>query len=358
MSLNLLKLTSDHEDAYEDLLQDCRWSMLYHSLTYRRFLIDFLPADAQDCYLLAFNKSKLVGALPCFMIDGPVGPVINSLPFYGSHGSVLTRPGANRDISEFLIQGLANFCLKRKVSFSTVIDTPFSSNEKLLKEKMNFQFRDYRIGQVTHLPPAEDLEITERKLLDSYHQKTRNAVRKGLRSGLVFCSDQSEEALEAIHLLHKANILSIGGIPKPRGFFDAISRQMQYDVDYRIYYAQTVSGDIVCALMLLYFKDTVEYFVPATAEAWRSSQALSALIHIAMVEAVRDRNAKIWNWGGTWPTQIGVKQFKSRWGTQEYPYNYYTSVFKNINTLRELSSKSLLSGYPWFYTIPFAVLEE
>ena len=358
MSLNLSKLTLEHEDAYEDLLQGCSWAMLYHSLKYRQFLIDFLPSDAEDHYLLAFDQSTLVGALPCFLIDGPFGPVLNSLPFFGSHGSILTKGESSPAISKFLIQGLTDLCLQRKVSFSTVIDTPFSNFEVPIKEKIKFQFRDYRIGQVTYLQQDEDPAKIEEKLLGSYHQKTRNAVRKGLRSGLIFRNDQNEKALDTLYLLHKENIQSMGGIPKPRSFFNVIDRQMKYNEDYRIYYAQSVSGEIVCALMLLYFKDTVEYFVPATAKAWRSSQALSALIHLAMLDSVRERKARIWNWGGTWPNQLGVKQFKSRWGTEDHPYNYYTSIFdQNIN-LSEVSPNSLLSGYPWFYTVPFSALEK
>jgi hypothetical protein len=332
--------------------------MIYHSLGYRRFLKNFLSAAVEDHYLLAFEGDQLVGALPCFLMNGPLGSVLNSLPFFGSHGSILLRPGASPSTSNALIVGMMELCRRRSAAFATVIDTPFLSNEEAFMRAMNFQYRDQRIGQFTPLPERGQAGDVSESLLALYHQKTRNIVRKALRSGLFFGYDQSQQTLDALYALHEANILGIGGIAKPKHFFDSIASQMQVDVDYRIYTARTEKGEIVCALMLLYFKDIVEYFVPATSKSWRSAQPLSALIHLAMCDAVLERSARIWNWGGTWLTQDGVYHFKSRWGTRDHPYHYYTRVFLDPQSLGGVDSQLLLQGYPWFYTVPFSILEE
>jgi hypothetical protein len=358
MSRELTELTAKHEGAYEELLQLCPWAMVYHSLTYRRFLKDFLPSSAEDHYLLVFEGNQLVGALPCFLIDGPHGAVVNSLPFFGSHGSILLRAGANEAAAAVLAEGLMDLCHSRNVSFATVIDTPFSNNEDLFKRAMDFQFRDQRIGQFTPLPEGDVPQQVGESLMALYHQKTRNIVRKALRSGLAFGHDQSQQTLDALHAMHEANILSIGGIAKPRSFFTSITSQLSYDKDYRIYTARTSTGEIVSALMLLYFKDTVEYFVPATLESWRTAQPLSGLIHLAMLDAVLERQYRNWNWGGTWLTQDGVYHFKSRWGTRDYPYHYYTRVFLDKHKLSAITPKELLEGYQWFYTVPFSALGQ
>lgn len=358
MSLKLAELRSEYFDAYEELLQVCPWAMVYHSLTYRRFLKDFLPTSAEDHYLLVFDEKQLIGALPCFLIDGPYGVVINSLPFFGSNGGILLRPGANSATSEILVNGLMDLCESRNVSFATLIDTPFVNNENVYKRVIDFQFRDQRIGQFTPLPEGNNSQEIGENLLALYHQKTRNIVRKALRSGLVFGHNQSQQTLEALHFIHDTNILGMGGIAKPRRFFSSIANQLTYDRDYRIYTAINDEGEIVSALMLLYFKDTVEYFVPATLESWRSAQPLSALIHLAMLDAILERQSRNWNWGGTWLTQDGVYHFKSRWGTRDYPYHYYTRVFPNNHKLRGLSRRELLDGYQWFYTVPFSAIGQ
>jgi len=358
MSLELTELRAEHEVAYEELLQACPSSMIYHSLTYRRFLKDFLPSSAEDHYFLVFDDNQLVGALPCFLIDGPHGAVVNSLPFFGSHGSILFRPSANNTAVAILADGLMDLCQSRNVSFATVIDTPFSNNEDVFRCAMDFQFHDQRIGQFTPLPEGNNPQQVSENLLALYHQKTRNIVRKALRSGLVLGHDQSQQTLDALHFMHETNILGIGGIAKPRSFFTSITSQLFYDKDYRIYTARTDTDEIVSVLMLLYFKDTVEYFVPATLESWRTAQPLSALIHLAMLDAVLERQSRNWNWGGTWLTQAGVYHFKSRWGTRDYPYRYYTRVFPDEHRLCGISRQDLLDNYQWFYTVPFSALGQ
>lgn len=358
MALELAFLSGEHEKAYEELLMDCSSAMLYHSLAYRLFLKDFLPPQSEDCYLLAFDNGRLVGALPTFLIDGPNGVVLNSLPFFGSHGSIILAQKSNPQTASFLAKELHDLCVARKVTYATVIDTPFIDNEKLFHYGLGFQYKDYRIGQFTALPQETEIEKIDESLLALYHQKTRNIVRKALGSGLVFSYDQNRLTLDALHALHEKNMLEIGGIAKPRRFFKCISSHLKPDLDYRIYTARNEGNEIVCALMLLYYKDMVEYFVPATANLWRSAQPLSALIHIAMRDAVSERNAKIWNWGGTWPTQDGVYHFKSRWGTKNYNYNYYIRIFPKKERVLGVNKISLLSNYPWFYTVPFSILEN
>jgi hypothetical protein len=354
----ITELTPIHERAYEELLQVCPCAMLYHSLAYKRFLNDFLPSTTEEHYLLAYVDGQIAGALPCFLALGPFGPVVNSLPFFGSHGGLLLRPSASPEVAVALLDALLHLCRVRDVFAATVIDTPYLESKELFRRGIAFQYSDQRIGQLTDLPDRGTIEQTVEKLLALYHQKTRNIVRKALRNGLLYSHDQSTEALVALHRLHEVNILGIGGIAKPWHFFTSIATQLQYDVDYRIYTARTPEGAVVCALMLLYFKDTVEYFVPATDEKWRSHQPLSALIHLAMLDAVTERGSRRWNWGGTWVTQKGVYHFKSRWGTSDHPYSYYTRVFSGMRSLIGVKSSDLSEGYPWFYTIPYSSLEQ
>lgn len=358
MALELAVLNTQHEYAYGEFLLSCPSAMLYHSLAYRRFLRDFLPSNAQDFYLLAFENDRIVGAFPTFLIDGPLGAVLNSLPFFGSHGSLLISKDANPETASFLTNALKNLCITQNVVFATVIDTPHIANEEHFEHALGFQYDDKRIGQITTLPQEKEVGKVNESLLALYHQKTRNIVRKAFRSGLAFGYDQSPDTLDALHALHEINILGIGGIAKPKYFFEIIARHFQADKDYRVYTARTENNEIVCALLLLYYKDTVEYFVPATATSWRSAQPLSALIHIAMRDAVLDFGARTWNWGGTWLTQDGVYHFKSRWGATDHPYKYYTRIFLEERRLHGVRRNSMLQGYPWFYTVPFSVLEE
>lgn len=358
MKIDIHKLESRHDADYQRLLETCSWSMLYHSLKYRDLLLKFLP-KAEPHYFLAYKDGALVGALPSLLTDGPLGPVVNSLPFFGSHGGVLLSPCAGPDVLCALVGALNQLCEARGVVFATVIETPFSSLEDVYKSELRPDFIDGRIGQMTIMPSAEDYEIADTALMAIFHQKTRNAVRKGLGSDLVFGHESSREALEALYRLHENNMQALGGVVKPASFFHALAETMEYDSDYRIYVARVASGQIVSAMLLLYHGSYVEYFVPATDPEWRSSQPLSGLIYHAMRDAVVEKKSKTWNWGGTWLTQDGVYRFKSRWGAEDIPYKYFTRIFlKGEPPVSALRKEILLSGYPWFFTLPFSVLTQ
>jgi hypothetical protein len=72
-----------------------------------------------------------------------------------------------------------------------------------------------------------------------------------------------------------------------------------------------------------------------------------------MCDAV-DEGYKWWNWGGTWLSQGGVYNFKSRWGTSDHKYFYYTKVYNEA--LLEYPTGTLLKEYPYFFVVPFNVL--
>lgn len=360
LELEICVLEPEHEAAYEELLKRCSWSMIYHSLEYRNFLKGFLADSAEDIYLLCFKGGALLGALPCFLMKGELGNVVNSLPFFGSHGSVLLCPEASEDVACCLFKALQKICEQKKVLFSVVVENPFRPLDERQESVIAPDFTDQRIGQFTELPRYDDQgkDDIERSLFALYHQKTRNMVRKAKKSGLKFEHDSSAKALSRLCTLHRDNMSKIGGVVKPKRFFDVVTRCMSYDLDYRVYVAVNESEEIVSALLILYYLDTVEYFVPAIADEWRHAQPLSGLIHQAMLDAVTERKSKYWNWGGTWLAQDGVYRFKSRWGTRDYPYKYYIKSFIDKQKFAKLKRAELLDSYPWFYTIPFSELEK
>lgn len=145
----------------------------------------------------------------------------------------------------------------------------------------------------------------------------------------------------------------MGEFPKKRTFFDSVRDRLKYGEDYRIYSCRS-NDNLISALLLFYFNKTVEYFTPVIKKDFRHLQPLSLIIFKAMIDSCAN-GYKYWNWGGTWVSQDSVYLFKSRWGTKDYPYYYYTKVYDMniINRSREL----LLQEYPYFFVLPFNKLK-
>jgi len=352
VTIEVKTLDAATESDYQALLDVTSTAMFSHSLKYRNFLRRILPL-ARDSYFLAYRDGELVGALPTFSRNGPFGVVINSLPFYGSHGGLICRSGCDSGVKLALLSALKRHCAEIGAILSTVIESPLDG-EREFYSSLKSEYFDDRIGQISELPVAP-LETVEAELLALFHQKTRNLVRKGLKAGFDVSREGSRQAFESLHGMHQKNIAAIGGLAKPIEIFDAIATEFEYGMDYQIYLAHK-DAELASALLVFYFKDVVEYFTPATLEKYRGDQPLSLLIFSAMKDAITERSARLWNWGGTWLSQDGVYHFKSRWGTKDFPYRYHITTHGNSPDVRSLSKSELISGYPYFYTVPFCEL--
>lgn len=294
-------------------------------------------------WMLARRNGLIVGLLIFVVKDGPLGPVFNSLPYYGSNGGVIQ---AEVDVSSkaALIDAFYEMAINQGAISATIITNPLENDAEFYESKISYDFRDERIGQFTHFPGRiEDL-------IKSFDDPRPRNIRRAINMG-VTVSRGGVESIEFLYRTHVANMAAIGGTAKSREFFNAIPNYLNKG-DWAIFTA-LLDGKPVAALLVFYFNCTVEYFTPVIVELHRSTQALPLIIFKAMCDAMTKGYVN-WNWGGTWLSQGGVYDFKKRWGTREYPYYYYTRVMDKGLVFCE--SKFLLEHYSGFFLIPFREL--
>jgi hypothetical protein len=340
-SVELIKsFTADFELEYENFILNHENSMMYHSIKYLNFLKGLIRA--KTLCVVCRKEGKIDGVLPIMYKDGKFGRVMNSLPYYGSNGSVLTSCEQSTNL---ILNFYDQISSDSKVASSTIITNPFEI--KSIFNKTDFTHKDYRIGQLT------DIEFSDNhreKLLKKFHYKTRNVIRKALKHNVNVVIDNSK--LNLLYQLHKDNMESIGGIAKEIEIIDHIKHVYKENEDYKVYIAK-YENKIVAGLLVFYFKDTVEYYMPVINNEYRNLQALSLLIFEAMTEA-SVFGFKNWNWGGTWESQKGVYSFKKKWGTIDQNYYYLTKL--NNEEIFTLDEGTLLNEYSNFYVIPFKYL--
>jgi hypothetical protein len=321
-------------------------ALLYYGLKFRNFLVDML--GVRPLYRMAVDASDVVvGVLPVMASDGPKGTVLNSLPFFGSHGGVLAD---TQEACAALIDDFNAAANGAGVAAATVIANPLDAVDYA---GFDHEMTDSRIGQFTPLPQATAGALAlDDALMALYHQKTRNMVRKGMKS--VSRVSVENDAFDFLRRVHRENMSALGGIPKPDEFFELVPKYFNAGDDFDLFVAE-VHGERAAALLVFYCNGVCEYYTPAVRAEARNSQALSLVIHHAMTKA-SERGCRYWNWGGTWSTQHGVYQFKSRWGTEDKPYKYYTKV--GNRSVLDCSRADLLREYPFTYVIPFGVMNE
>lgn len=343
MKIEILK--ENEYKQLDDFLYSIDHSLIYYSSDYKKFLDQFLKE--KTIYFILKENNRIIALLPAVLKENKnYGNVLNSLPFYGSNGAVISLL-PSEELKKILVKRFTEFALEMNCISSTIITSPFEKNIEWYEKNIDYTFKDQRIGQITPLPDSKE------KLMDILHSKTRNTVRKAQKEIRSVDSKEGLKYIDFIAETHKENMIAVNGLYKPYSFFQEIVKAMEYEKNLKIYIAFIENNIPVSGLMNLYFNKTIEYFCPVTVSSYRELQSLSGLIYQAMSDGI-DAGYKWWNWGGTWLSQGGVYQFKSRWGTQDNNYYYFTKVYddKVMNYSREI----LLKEYPYFFVIPFSAL--
>lgn len=350
MTITVARLTEADLVEYRQLIERSSDSMLYHQPEY----ISAIRAISQPCSLHligARRDGKLAACIALFEKAAGDITIINSLPYFGSHGDIVIadeedRQEVSRTVAHFLMQD----SVFQAASAINIVAHPIRSSIETVAADLSLAAWDERIGQISSLPDERDADAALAVILASCHQKTRNLVRKGLRQGFTITASDSAEDWNAMIHHHIAGMERIGGRAKTTAEFDAIRANIPHGRMRQLFVARK-NGEFAGALLNLYYKDWVEYFTPVVVEDFRSDQVLSALIAHAMVLAC-SAGLRYWNWGGTWTGQAGVYHFKKGWGAIDHRYRYYGAA-RDERVITAAPNK-LIQAFPFFYARPFS----
>ena len=339
--MKVRELTENYFLAYEIFLKSHKAAMIYYTIKFRSFLEK--QTSSVGLYYIAINQEgEVCGILPLLIKEGPFGKVLNSLAYYGSNGGIL----ANCDeASNLLLEKYIELVNSGEFVSSTLIENPLDKNYPY--NKINITESDFRIGQLTSI--CGDFSNLEDLML-RFDSKTRNIIRKAAKSDVTVSIENDK--FEFLKRTHFANMEAIGGLAKEKTFFENVPFFFEAGVDYNIYVAR-VGDELVAATLVFYYGKVVEYYTPVIVKEYRSFQPLSYIIVTAMFHASK-LGYEWWNWGGTWQSQGGVYEFKSKWGTEDIKYTYYVSVCDK--ELYNCSKEDLLRHYSGFFVLPFSLL--
>ena len=267
--MRVVVLEREMDEAYQRFLLHHETSLIYHSSAYRDFLQDVAGGEPEDLIALD-ERDEICGALPLFFKSGPQGTVCNSLPFFGSIGGIV---GATPQARSALLVQYNRIIAGPKIATATIVENPLDRYDN---DDIKRDMTDYRIGQITPLPGLENLEGS---LMEMFHQKTRNMVRKAEKNDFVIEID--ETAYDFLESIHRETISALGGIAKSSSFFEFVQKHFPAGQMRRLYVARH-RGELVAALLMLYFNKTAEYFVPVTRSDFRHFQPLSLIIYLLL----------------------------------------------------------------------------
>ncbi len=337
------------ELEYNELLLNSKRTMFTQSYKYIKWIVNQLD-NAQLFFIIARRKQNVIGLIPVVLSKSMGTNIINSLPFYGSHGGVVIRNQVPSIVANELLNHFNEFCRQNNVLSATIVEGLQDGNDT---PNQNFiaDFIQVRVTQISRLPIVKKRSILEENIMHMCTSKTRNAIRKIDKFN--FRISHSDQALvtDCLYTQHKVGIDQLGGLAKPKNLFSSLNQFFEYGSDYRVYFAE-YDGQIISCLLVFYYNGWVEYFTPTILSSHRSLQPLSSIIFRAMSDSVLENNSILWNWGGTWPSQSSLYKFKNSWGAKDFLYTVRTKISCENNDLEKMLT-DLRSNHPYFYIYPY-----
>lgn len=287
------------------------------------------------------------------------GTVLNSLPFFGSYGGVVVRKDletteAGEVITSVLSYLMHELCREEDVTVATIITWPYARELARYRQVLAPQYQEERTAQMVILPDR----ATEGQLLATFESRCRRSIKKAVGSRLTVrvLDDFGTSILDQLYEIHVENMHEIEAPSKPKLFFQNVGQLFEIHKDYDVYVAEH-DNEVAGALLVFYFGDVVEYFVPAVRVQFRTLNPMNLILLKAMSGAVQ-RGMRVWNFGGTRKEMAGIHMFKESFGARDYGYYSHTRTLSDVSRLLDLTPLSMRTAYEWFYVMPYAALSR
>jgi len=325
---------------YDNLINKIESSTFYHSKNHLKFLESMLKLKIN--FITVKEKNELVGVMPFFEKKEKYGIVINSLPFFGSYGGIISNTS---DIEVQIIKELNQINKEKDILSSVIIDNPFKIDNKTFSKKFNFHISEDRLIQCTILKNMKTDDLWKK-----FEQRVRRSVRKSEKNDIeILTENNSEKELENFYQLHINSMKVKGGRIKPKQFFPTLLENFEAEKDYDIFVAKKESQPIAY-LLIFYNKNFAEYYMPAYDPKYVSIQSTSHLIWETMKKA-KNKKIQYYNFGGTWKNQNELYRFKRGWNASDFNYKYF--IFRDLDRIKEAGLNEILKNYEYFYVCPF-----
>lgn len=339
-----------------DLIKNSNNSLFSHSHKFINVISKLLKQEFV-CFSL-YSKDVLLGFLPSFVNNNKTyGKVINSLPYYGMHGGVVTSEKLSRENNKFvkksLLEEFKKYCINNDVISSSIITSPFERDNEIYHEALSPNYVEKRRAQIIKLPKYED--DIKNIIFNKIESRCKRAILKGIRNNVKIVDSFDSQYFEELYNMHAQRMIAIGGQPKSQGFFKLVLTEMIENQDYTFKLAFK-DNKIIGGLLLFYHKEYVEYFTPIFDNDYSKYQPNSMLIYESLKDAIKKGYSK-WNFGGTGWSMESLYLYKRSWGAREYKYYNYINTFNNVKNIINLSKEEIIEMYRDFYVIPFDILQ-
>ena len=301
-------LTDDESDRWDAFVATHKEGGIYHTSSWRNIIRD-VYGHVPFYLVIDDGEGRIRAGLPAFFINSRIAGVrISSLP--GAH---FCNP---------LIDGADDFAMLLDAVQDLMQQTKTDYFE--LKTSQSFAIRDSRLSQADSCFSNYVLEIDRplETLMGTFHKSCTQRVLKNIdKSGLRLLRAESVDDLKPFYRLYLGMRRRYGLLPQPFDFFATMWKLLSPQKQIEIYHAE-YQGEIISSGLFLSYRDTVTYDYGASDFDMLQMHPSHFILWTAIKNA-HEREYRRFDFGRTSDDNIGLTEFKTRWGTTRVSLNYY-----------------------------------
>ena len=289
------------EDEWKKFLDGCDAASIYHTPEWKKILEETFNYKAH--YLFVEDDSgKIIGLLPLFHVKSKLtGRRLCSVPF--SH---VCGPIGDEDAVNFLIGEGVNLYEDLNV------------NHLEIRDRIDFEGFQRQSSFSTHV-----LELSNQpeSIFNNLKTDVRRGVRRSIKKGVSVSETKNIRDLEEFYEINCITKKEIGVPCHPWKFFKNLFRFLADDV---YLYIARYEGEIIAGGIMEYFKNDVLYGYGAANPDYLKLYPYNAFIWKSIEDACSN-GYNHFDFGRTSYDNVGLINFKKRWGTVETKlcYSYY-----------------------------------
>lgn len=295
------------------------------------------------------DDGRLVGLLPTYRFEGPLGSILTSVPLPGPLGGVAYVAGEDHaPIVAALLDACLAWARSSKSDLVSLITNPFRPDADLYAE---VQAPDFILDNALHALDLREDVAEDGSLLKAGNSLLRN-VRRARASDLCVDEEQSVSNLDEWYAIHEKRHRRLGATPLPQSLFRAALEHAVPSGRARFFFIRThEGGEMIAGGLYLCHGSVMDAFMPSMDDRHASLRP-NHLLAAHTIAWARREGYRYYNWQGS-PPGGGVERFKLSWGSRRFEYCFMTWVTGDASAFLAASVSELVEDYRWHYVLPF-----
>jgi len=309
-------LSKMEEKIYEKLYNISSVSTPFHNLIFLRVL-EKTRKNLLLKFLVLYANNEVIGMMPYFSHKYLLNFSMNSLP-YGCYGGFLYQSKDKENIQKYLENN----------KFIALLSILNSYEDPIYNDLKYFQRIKYSTWII-------DMNSSYDNIFKNLHAKTRNQIRKSVKSNIMIRDIEREEDVYEILEIYR-QLIQKHKIKNPYSneiFYELFLSSLQDNNI--IFKVAEYENKIIAYSIFFRNKNQIFYWMNASNLFYSKLNATNGILNTILLLASNDKDIKELNLGAIPYGNSGLYHFKNRWNAMEKKYySYHSLVYYFIKRFR------------------------